>query len=58
MNKLIHKVKTENYGDAPVISHKNFLPQAMGIAIIGKTLGRTICNIQVRMKQLSVSYAA
>ncbi len=50
-NKLIHKVvKTEKSGEAPEISHKDFIPQAMEIAKTGKDLARTICNISNKLK--------
>ncbi len=50
-NKLIHKVvKTERSGEAPEISHRDFIPQAMEIAKTGKDLARTICNISNKLK--------
>ncbi len=50
-NKMIHKVvKTEKSGEAPEISHKDFIPQAMEIAKTGKDLARTICNISTKLK--------
>ena len=50
-NKMIHSVvKTEKSGEAPEISYKDFIPQAMEIAKTGKALARTICNISTKLK--------
>ena len=57
-NTMIHKVvKTEKSGEAPEISHKDFIPKAMEYAKTGKDLARTICNISNKLKHEAEKHA-
>lgn len=57
-NTMIHRVvRTEKSGEAPEISHKDFIPTAMKYAKAGQDLAETICNISGKLKRAAEKQA-
>ena len=57
-NTMIHKVvRTEKSGEAPEISHKDFIPKAMEYAKTGQSLAETICNISGKLRRAAEKQA-